>query len=148
MEERKLKGKRYNDIAILADVDPTLKFQYKNQNDFIKKYRSLKTYFPLSYKDLLFHLDKRKLYELKDGTYVKELLTTEEIKFVYGTIKLCFSVKNGNIVIENLEPEDFLLDGYYTLLNVYQGIPYRNEKDLFKIKLLKNMKEKKWKINF
>lgn len=97
----------------------------------------------MSYKDLLFHLDKRKLYELKDGAYVKELLTTEEIKFVYGTIKLCFSVKNGNIVIENLEPEDFLLDGYYTLLNVYQGIPYRNEKDLFKIKLLKNMKEKK-----
>lgn len=82
MEERKLKGKRYNDIAILADVDPTLKFQYKNQNDFIKKFRSLKTYFPLSYKDLLFHLDKRKLYELKDGTYVKELLTTEEIKSI------------------------------------------------------------------
>lgn len=46
MEERKLKGKRYNDIAILVDVDPTLKFQYKNQNDFIKKFRSLKTYFP------------------------------------------------------------------------------------------------------
>lgn len=143
MEERKLKGKRYNDIAILADVDPTLKFQYKNQNDFIKKFRSLKTYFPLSYKDLLFHLDKRKLYELKDREYIQELLTTDEIKFVYGTIKLIFSVKNGNILIENLEPEEFLIDGYYKLLKIYQGIPYRNEKDLFKIKLLKQMKEKK-----
>lgn len=143
MEERKLKGKRYNDIGILADVDPTLKFQYKNQNDFVKKFRSLKTYFPLAYKDLLFRLDKRKLYELKDGEYIQELLTTDEIKFVYGTIKLIFSVKNGNILIENLEPEEFLIDGYYKLLKIYQGIPYRNEKDLFKIKLLKQMKKKK-----
>ena len=53
MQERKLKGKRYNDIAILAELDSTRKFQYKNQNDFIKKFRSLKTYFPLSYKNLL-----------------------------------------------------------------------------------------------
>lgn len=143
MKERRLKGKRYNDIAILSELDPTRKFQYKDQNDFIKKFRSLKTYFPLSYKNLLFCIDKKRIYSFEDGKYVQELFTTNEIKFVYGSIKLYFSVKDGTVIIEDLEPADFLIDGYSRLLNTYHGIPYRDKKDLFKIKLLKNLKEEK-----
>lgn len=117
-------------------------FIYIDENDFTKKLRSLKTYCPRSYKDLIFNIDKRDFHSHIDGKYSKNLYTSDEFKFVYGQISLVYSVDGGNVVIEDLLPSQFFIDGYFNLLDTYKGIPYRNKKDKFKINLFISMKKK------
>lgn len=115
-------------------------FNYRNENDFKKKMRSLKTYCPRAYKDLIFNVNMNDLFSLKDGIYKKDLQTSEEFKFVYGQIQLIFSISQGDVVIEDISPQQFFLDGYFNLLEIYKGIPYRDAKDKFKINLFRSMK--------
>jgi hypothetical protein len=117
-------------------------FTYENELDFIKKLRSLKTYCPRAYKDLLFNVELNNLHNLENGRHIRNLYTSKEFKFVYGQIQLIFSVNNGDIVIEDISPQQFLLDGYFNLLDIYKGIPYRNDKDKFKINLFSSMKNR------
>lgn len=117
-------------------------FKYVDENDFVKKLRSLRTYCPRSYKQLIFRKDKRDFYSMKNGRYQKKLYTSAEFEFVYGEISLVYSVKDGDVVIEDLLPSEFLLDGYFNLLDTYKGVPYRNKKDIFKIDLFINLKKK------
>lgn len=121
-------------------VVSTQNFKYLNENDFIKKMRSLKTYCPMSYKDLIFNTNKKELHSFPDGRYIKNLYTSDEFRFVYGQIQLVFYVDKGNVIIETLEPQQFLLDGYFNLLDIYKGMPYRNNRDKFKIDLMLKMK--------
>ena len=127
----------------LEPLDKANTFRYLNENDFTKKMRSLKKYCMRSYKDLIFNTQLREFYSLADGTYIRDLYTSEEFKFVYGQIQLIFSVNAGHVVIENLLPSEILLDGYLNLLNVYKGVPYRNDKDKFKIDLFMCMRGRK-----
>lgn len=118
-------------------------FTYKDENDFTKKLRSLKTYCPRAYKDLIFNVNKSDLFSLKDGNYQKSLYTSKDFEFVYRQIQLIFTVSNGDVVIEDITPQQFLLDGYFNLLEVYKGMPYRNNKDKFKIDLMLEMKKRR-----
>lgn len=137
---------RPNNNNFNKEIDPLEKnhtISYLDENDFVKKMRSLRTYCMRSYKDLIFNTDLKKTHTMKDGTYSINLYTSEEFKFVYGQIQLIYTVKNGHTVIENLLPQQILLDGYFNLLDVYKGVPYRNDKDKFKIDLFMFMKKGK-----
>lgn len=114
---------------------------FKDENKFNKKLKSLKKYCILAAKYLFFEAIKYDLFEKEEGSYELELPTSEEFKIIYGKIKLNYSVSNNKVVFEDLEPNDFFVDGYKVELESYKGIFYRNEKDIFKINLVMKMKE-------
>lgn len=118
-------------------------FTYKNENDFTKKLRSLKTYCPIAYKELIFEVKKELASSMKDGKYERNLKTSSDFRFIYGQIKLIYSVNNGVITMENIEPSQFLLDGYMSSLDIYKGICYRDKKDKFKIDLFISMEKER-----
>lgn len=118
-------------------------YLYINKTDFIKKKRALRTYCPKAHKDLIF-INKKGLQYDVDGRYSLDLYTSKEFKFVYGQIKLIYIIKNGNIILEDITPQQFLLDGYSTMLGIYKGIFYRDNRDKFKIDLFKTMKARNY----
>lgn len=126
-----------------AKDDNSVKFLYLDENDFKKKLRSLKTYCPIAYKQLIFRVKKELLIDIEDGTYFKDLKASQEFKFIYGQIKLVYSVRKGIIIMESIEPSQFFLDGYMSSLDTYKGIYYRNKKDKFKIDLVMQMKKER-----
>lgn len=110
---------------------------YIDENDFIKKQRALEKYFAKCYKYLIQEaIPKLEWSGKKDGIYEVELPSGELFKKVYGPMKLKFSVYNDVAVLEDLIPSEFLITCYMRNLPVYNGIPYRDKKDLFKIKML------------
>lgn len=128
----------------IDNIDKSNCFNYLDENDFIKKMRSLKTYCPRAYKDLIFNIEMKNLHYLKDGKYQKDLYTSKCFKFVYGQIQLIFTVEKGNVLIEDLLPHRFFLDGYFSLLDTYKGMPYRDKRDRFKIDLFIAIKERSY----
>ena len=110
------------------------------ETDFHKKLRSLKKYCPQTYKYLIFDIKNNNLLEKEDGEYELNLPTSYEFKFLYGQIKLKYCVKNKVRIFKDLEPSQFLLDGYKFDLDIYKKNYYRNDKDKFKIDLLLSMK--------
>lgn len=127
--------------SVKEKLGTTSKVVYRDENDFIKKMRSLRTYCPIAYKDLLFNVNIQDFQSVKDGIYEYELKTSKEFRFVYGQIKVVYSVTNGVVIIENLQPAQFLLDGYLNMLDTYKGLPYRHSKDKFKINMLEKTKK-------
>lgn len=114
--------------------------EFKVDNEFNQKLRSLKKYCPLAYKYLIFEIDKNNFFKFEDGMYEVYLPTAKEFKFLYGQIKLKCLVENKNTIFD-LEPSQFLLDGYKSELRTYKSIYYRDEKDKFKIDLMLKIKE-------
>lgn len=117
----------------------TERIMFVDENDFIKKYRGLKKYCPRAYKYLIFEIMNKHKYSDKVGKYEIELPTDERFKMVYGQIKLIYTRTSKAIVLEDIKPSDILEDGYMYLLNTYKGVPYRNEKDKFKIDMAMNL---------
>ena len=111
---------------------------YIDENDFIKQMRALKTYYMRTYKDLTFNVSHTlKQTEYKDGDYEIPLYTEESFKKVYGEFILKFFVKDKTIVIKEITPRDILIDLFkMKFLKTYKGVPYRNDFDLFKIKMI------------
>ena len=126
-------------------------FEYLNENDFRKKERSVKKYNMLAYKKMMFEyypslrkgnflgllLEKNKEYE----KYVLELPTDSMFAKVHGKLELHYTVYNEAklIMLENITPEDILLEGHKAELSTYKGIMISKshpEKDIFKINLL------------
>lgn len=112
-----------------------INYLFTDENDFRKKLRSLKTYCPFAYKDFVFNVIKKIMLNHPDGVFKVELKTTKDFKFIYGQIELVYSVKDNKIIMENIEPAQFLLDGYTSSLGTYKGVCFRNKKDKFKIDL-------------
>lgn len=121
------------------------KISFANENDFNKKLRALKTYCMKSYKYFAFELTDE-YFESKDGTYSRDLPTSNEFRLIYGQIKLIYTIKNNEIILDDLEPKSFFMEGYSRLLETYKGIYYRDDKDKFKINLLNNLKKEEKKI--
>ena len=118
------------------------KFEHNlcENNVLNKKIKSLKKYCPQAYKYLIFSF-KNEYQNQNNGIYEIDLPTTQEFKFVYGQIKLVYKIKNQKIMLIDLKPSDFLIDGYNYDLEVYKSIYYRNSKDKFKIDLFMNRKK-------
>lgn len=120
------------------------KILFKDYIDYIKKKRSLDKYLGKSFRYLVVYaIPKLKQPNKKDGLYSIDLQADEVFNKVYGNAKLIYSVKNDIAIIEDIEPSDLLKQGYFQLLDTYKGIPYRDEKDLFKIRLMLGEKNEK-----
>lgn len=91
---------------------------------------------------MCFEIFNNEFNNKQDGVYTKDIPTFEEFKAIYGQIQLIYSVQNGTVVVEDIKPSEFLLDGYRRDLETYRGMPYRNAKDKFKIDMFMAMKGK------
>lgn len=131
---------------------------YVNENDFRKKERSLKRYNMLAYKKLYFEYYPC----LREGKFLGELIekSKEREKYilklpadclfekVHGNIELHYSVLKDEktIMLENITPEDILLEGHRAELSTYKGVMVSKshpEKDMFKINLLNMLNKNK-----
>ena len=111
-----------------------------DKTTFIRQLRAIRKYFMKSYKQFIFEvLEEMKRVSKEDGYYSTTLDIDEIFNKVYGQLQVNYIVKNGVVYIENFEPADILQEMHFRLLPTYEGIPYRNKKDLFKIKLLKGV---------
>lgn len=131
-------------------------FEYKDENDYKKKEKSVKKYNMLAYKKLMFDY-----YEsLKKGVFLGRLVsknsadntkhyeliipTDEVFTKVHGEMALHYTVYEDKklVLLETISPESLLLEGHKTELKTYKGVMVSNvnqEKDIFKINLLKSM---------
>lgn len=130
-----------NSVFENKKINKGKKIIYLDKRDFTKKTRSLKTYCPKSYKDFIYVMLNELDVELTDGRYSKDIFTSDEFKNIYGQIKIIYSIKNNKIVVEDLEPSQFLFEGYMRKLDTYKGIYYRDEKDKFKIDFMLSLKK-------
>lgn len=111
-----------------------------DENLYIKKEKTLRRYFIKSYKYLIFEVMPKLMLDGKiDGVYELELPIDDLFKKVYGSMILKFSVKNDIAIIEDIIPNDILIEAYMKNLPCYHGIPYASEKDLKKIKIMERL---------
>jgi hypothetical protein len=115
-----------------------------NENLYRKEELALRRYFKRAHKYLIFKaIPKLKEKGKIDGIYEVELPSSELFNKCYGKLILKFSVKNDIAVIENIEPEEILVRCYEKDLPIYKGVPYDSKKDLFKLKTLEGICQKK-----
>ena len=134
-------------------------FEYLDENDYRKKERSVRKYNMLAYKKMMFeyytNLRKGKflgkLVETKgdvEEKYVLELPTDSMFVKVHGKLELHYTVYKDRkvIMLENITPEDILLEGHRAELATYKGVMIsksHTEKDMFKINLLNMLNKDK-----
>lgn len=106
-----------------------------DENILRKRLRALKKYCPKAYKYLIFNLNENTRLQ-KDGTYEVELHTSKEFQYVYGQIKVIYELKGQLVNYIDIQPSQFLEDGYRSDLDVYKGMFYRDARDKFKIDLM------------
>ncbi len=106
-----------------------------NENEFIQQLRAIRKYFTKSYKQFIFEVVPE-IKKQTDGYYSTTLDIDNIFNKVYGQLQINYFVKDNIAYIETFQPKDILHDMYLMLLPTYKGIPYRNDRDLFKIKLL------------
>ena len=123
--------------VITKKCDKGVIITYIDENDFIKQIRALKMFYMRTYKDLTFNVSYTlKQTDYEDGEYEIPLYTEKTFEKVYGKFILRFFVQNKTIVIKEITPREILIDLHRCLLQTYKGVPYRNQLDLLKIKLL------------
>lgn len=141
-----MKSGKYNEAISFAEkMVINSKITYLNANEFNKKLHGLKRYFKTAYKSYVMEVFPKLLEaNKKDGKYSIDLPTDALFEKIYGKIQLLFSVKNDVVIIEDLTPSELLLDMNLYNYSIYYGIPYRTSKDLFKIKTMLALGEKKY----
>ena len=127
--------------------------EYLNENEFRKKERAVKKYNMLAYKKLIFEFYPNFRDGKFDGVitskntgegiikYDLKLPTDSTFAKVYHDIVLHYTVyeKQKIVMLNNITPEDILMEGHQKELNTYKGVPISKshaEKDMFKINLL------------
>lgn len=111
---------------------------YKNRTEFVKREKALKKYCMGAYKYWIFDaVPKLQQGNKIDGKYELELPVDKKFQKIYGKVRVLFTVEEDMVVLEDIEPSKMLLDMFRKELPIYKGIPYRNEKDKFKIELMK-----------
>lgn len=115
------------------------KIYYDDTPKLQHELRSLRKYNMVGYKQIIF---KERVIDLEfnkvnNDLYVADLKTDRIFKDVYGTCQVyaTYNDENNSIKVLYIEPSDLLLAGFMKTLNTYVGTPYRDSKDLFKIKL-------------
>ena len=115
-----------------------MKVFYEDTKELKNLLRSLRLYNKVAYKQVIFRdrLEELEFEKLKDGTYKAELKTDSLFKKVYGSCEVYMELGKKSIKIIRIEPYDILMAGYRKILDTYKGIPYRDKKDLFKIRMM------------
>lgn len=118
-----------------------MKVFYEDTKELKNLLRSLRLYNKVAYKQVIFRdrLEELEFEKLKDGTYKAELKTDSLFKKVYGSCEVYMELGKKSIKIIRIEPYDLLMAGYRKILDTYKGIPYRDNKDLFKIRMMDNL---------
>lgn len=118
-----------------------MKVFYEDTKELKNLLRSLRLYNKVAYKQVIFRdrLEELEFEKLKDGTYKAELKTDSLFKKVYGSCEVYMELGKKSIKIIRIEPYDILMAGYRKILDTYKGIPYRDNKDLFKIRMMDNL---------
>lgn len=115
---------------------------YLDENEFKKKMRAVKRYSMNAYKYWIFDvIPKLKIEGKKDGKYELQLPVNEIFQKVYGEVKILLSVQNDVVILEDITPSDMLMEMHNKDLPTYKGVPYRNNKDKFKIDFYKEVKK-------
>lgn len=123
--------------VITRKADKEITITYLDFNEYKKLERALKVYLLCTYKELVFKVSSELRKENQpNGNYELELYTDEKFKKVYGAIKLHYYVQNKHIVIINITPNEILKNLHKVIPNAYKGVPYTNEKELFRIKMI------------
>lgn len=123
--------------VIIKKCDKGRIITFIDENDYKKKERAVRIYNMRTYKQIVFYLSKElKRNDLELGDYETELITDENFKKVYGAIKLKYTVTPNATIITDIAPGDFLLKLHSVLAPTYKGVPYTNQKELLKIKLI------------
>lgn len=115
---------------------------YDDTKELKNLMRSMRTYNKRAYKQLIFkeRFEELTFNEYENNLYVAELLTDELFEKVYGKCKVICEIRNNQAKVLWLEPKELLKAGFNRILDTYKGVPYRNEQDLFKIKVVGGMK--------
>lgn len=118
--------RKYKDIYI-----------FRNENDLRKLYRSMAVYNKRAYKQLIFNDTFRDLdWVLVDKEIYRAYLFTDKLfEKVYGKCYVEAEIRNNMYRVITVEPRELLIAGYKRILDTYRGIPYRDKKDLEKIKI-------------
>lgn len=118
-----------------------MKVFYEDTKELKNLLRSLRLYNKVAYKQVVFRdrLEELEFEEIWDGTYKAELKTDSLFKKVYGSCEVYIELGKKSIKIIRIEPYDLLMAGYRKILDTYKGIPYRDNKDLFKIRMMDNL---------
>ena len=133
-------------------------FEYKNENDFRKKERSVRKFNMIAYKKLTFDYYPR----LRNGEFLGTLISEDEnvknyelvlptdemfVK-VHGELVLHYSVYEEQkiILLTNITPEGILEEGHRAELTPYKGVMIdKNDptKGMYRINLLNMLNKKK-----
>lgn len=115
-----------------------MKVFYEDTKALKNLMRSLRLYNRVGYKQVIFRdrLEELEFKEVGNGIYKAELKTDSLFKKVYGSCEVYMELGKKSIKIIRIEPYDLLMAGYRKILDTYKGIPYRDNKDLFKIRMM------------
>lgn len=118
---------------------------YEDTKELKNLMRSLRVYNKRAYKQLIFRerFEELTFVNYKEDLYTAELLTDSLFEKVYGKVKVVVEIKNEQAKVLGIEPRAIFMDGYRKILPTYKGVPYRNEQDLFKIKIIGGLKDGK-----
>ena len=129
-------------ITSQFDNSKNIRVTYEDENAFNKLTKALKMYNMFAYKDFIFNLmyqlraGKMVGYEIEPDIWRCDLQSDKIFEFVYGKMYFTYRVEDGyRVVLLDIEPKDFLLDGHAKQLPTYKGVPIRGPKDRFKIDL-------------
>lgn len=132
------------------DNSKNVRVTYEDENAFNKLTKALKMYNMFAYKDFIFNLmyqlraGKMVGYEIEPDIWRCDLQSDKIFEFVYGKMYFTYRVEDGyRVVLLDMEPKDFLLDGHAKQLPTYKGVPIRGPKDRFKIDLYFSMNKTK-----
>lgn len=111
---------------------------YLDEAECRKLVRGLKQINMLAYKQFIF---KQLEFDKEIGKHELILNTDKNFKLIHGDIKIIYSTYNNVICIENIEPSNVLMEYHNKNKNTYKGIPFVDNKDVFKINLLREMRK-------
>lgn len=123
--------------------DMNFKYIFYDDTKLLKNLmRSLRTYNMVAYKQLIFkeRFEELEFKHYKEDIYIAELKTDKLFEQVYGKCKAIVQIRKDQVKVINIEPQELLIAGFNRILDTYKGVPYRNEKDLFKIKIIGGIK--------
>lgn len=125
---KKILPRRINDFNIT----------YLDETQCRKLVRGLKEVNMIAYKQFIF---KKLEFNKELGQHELLLNTNNTFRQIYGDIKIIYSTYKDVICIENIEPSNVLMEYHNKKKNTYKGMPFVDNKDIFKINLLREMKK-------
>ena len=120
--------KRINDMNIT----------YLDETQCRKLLRGLKEVNMIAYKQIIF---KKIDFNKEQGKHELLLNTNDTFRQIHGDIKIIYSTYKDVVCIENIEPSNVLIEYHNKKKNTYKGIPFVDQKDIFKINLLREMRK-------